>query len=175
VSDEMKSASAAVIDNLYRDSGISLGSASDSLRPGDSNLGMGDVEMTGSTSTVQQSSLDHLHRRLVQPTEQQMHDQAFSLTPTQYNDITSGIGQFPPATSVYEGARSRTIGEALAANPAPLEGGAGDAGSGSTAEAYTRSVLKGRVSSQVLKEFARMVAVTKHESAGPSIKADPVD
>jgi len=131
--------------------------------------------MTGSTSTVQQSSLDHLHRRLVQPTEQQMRDQAFSLTPTQYNDITSGIGQFPPAASVYEGAGGRTVGDALAADPVPIESGAGDAGGGSTAEAYTRSVLKGRVSSQVLKEFARMVAVTKQENTGPPIKADPVD
>ena len=164
VSEEMQTASAAVLQNLYRDSGISLGFASEQT----SSQQLGPRRA--------RSTLDSLQHRLIQPSDQQLHDQAFALTPTQYNELTSGVAHYPPTVSVFEAEGVPTVGEALAGGPgaAGISSSGPSSPGGGAADSYTRSVLKGRVSADVLKEFARMVAVTK-QNLGPQLKNEPVD
>ena len=151
--DEMRTASAAVLDSLYKDSGIQLhpgGHADHTPRPTDR------YEL----APASQPSPDTLQRRLVAPSSEQRQEQAFALTARQYNDLTSGIGPSyhaatypppdrtppPPPSTGYPAARARSVGEALAADPP---------------SAATGSLLRGCVSTQVLMDFARMVARTQ--------------
>jgi hypothetical protein len=77
---------------------------------------------------------------------------------------------YPPSSSGYPAVQppGPSVGEALAAEPLA-------AGQGGSAESYTRSLLKSKLSAQVLKDFARMVATTRPQGPVQHWKAEPVD
>lgn len=166
--EELRTASATVIDNIYRDSGIRIQNHITSKQPGI----MSTVQDVGSRApksalsdmefaSISQSPLESLHQRLITPSEQQVQEQAFSINAYQYNDLASsgGFSNSLPRTG------HRSIGEILAASQAPGE---------AIAETYTKSLMKDRVSSQVLKDFASMVAQTKRLPQD-QWKSEPID
>ena len=162
IPDEMRLASATVLDNLYKGSGIALeGAATDSVsapapsgssfaRPG---TALSAYEMAG----LSHPPLDSLHQRLTGPSQQQLREQAFTLTPGQYNELTSTSAYHTPAFFNNHGARN--VGEAL--------GSTDNVHQGDVADTYARSLLRGKVSTQVLKDFARMVAESRSGSHVP--------
>jgi hypothetical protein len=106
---------------------------------------MGGNEMVG----VTQSTLGDLADRLAQPTEEQNHEQLFSMTAEQYNGLTSqDFLQNTPKRSTSQGRRN--LGETLAAMRNNKKE--------SAAEVYTRSLLWDQVPSEVVRNFAKMVS-----------------
>lgn len=166
IPDDLRTASATVLDNIYRDSGVQIqdpttGPSGFATTMHDASHGPKTTLSAFEFASISQSPLEDLHHRLVAPSEQQLREQAFSLTADQYNDLTS-TGGFAHSSSRDT---RRSIGEILAASRIPSEG---------VAETYTQSLMKDRVSSQVLKDFARMVVQSKHGPQG-QWKSEPVD
>lgn len=167
IPDEVRTASASVLDHIYKDSGISLeGTPQNSQAPQACNgrlagstvppekaaLGGGGFEY----SAIPHTPLDTLHHHLTAPTDQQLRDQAYSLTPTQYNDLMSDGTHSPNA--VIHGPRSqRDLSEVLATVQT----------SGETAATLTRSLMYEKVPKQVLADFARMVNERKSGTVRP--------
>lgn len=98
------------------------------------------------------SHFDQMHHRITSPSRQQLADEAFALTSSQYaaltgdeapayTDAQQGTGQAKPA--------KRTLAEALASMQPP--------DSGSKAEVYTRSLLFDQIPTDVVKQFKQMV------------------
>jgi len=97
------------------------------------------------------------------PTRTQLHEQAFSLTPAQYNDLSNDSPLSHLAPRRQRSARS--VGELLSTN------GHADNPAITT---YTRSLLKDKVSTQVLRDFAHMISQTnRHQIAG--LKPEDLD
>ena len=159
IPDDMRLASANVLDSLYKGSGIDLDGQAEvdsvlsSAGLGHSKRTLGASELAG----LSRSSLDSIHQQLTAPSQQQLQDQAFSLTPSQYNELTPGASY--TQTGVFEGHAVRNIGDVL--------GTVGTLPEGSVADTYAKSLLKGKVSTQVLKDFARMVAESRSEPRLP--------
>ncbi|KAJ3568452.1 hypothetical protein NPX13_g6416 [Xylaria arbuscula] len=101
--------------------------------------------------------LGDLADSLTQATEQQVNEQVFSLTPAQYNGLTSQefirAPQPPPTTH-----KRRNLAEALA-NMRPNE-------KQSASEVYTRSLLWDQIPSDVVRNFAKMVADCNGANSG---------
>jgi len=98
---------------------------------------------------VTQSSLGDLADTLAQPTEEQNHEQLFSLSAAQYNGLTSQeFLQNAPQRSTSQGRRN--LGETLAAMRSNSKK--------SAAEVYTRSLLWDQVPSEVVRNFAKLVS-----------------
>lgn len=168
IPEDMRAASATVLENLYQDSGVQLqgfagSSVSQTFASAPKASGndrsqkttLSAYEIAGLT----QSPLETLHHRLITPSEQQLRQQAFSLTPAQYNEISSD-GAFHSSAG-YTSLRNGKLVDALAAVRSTSEATA--------AETYTSSLLKERVPTQILKDFARMVSDCNnklHESPG---------
>jgi hypothetical protein len=102
------------------------------------------------------SQLESLTARLVTPTKRQEAEAAFSMTPAQYNSLTSSDftrrdftapseddGEAPARKSLSERLRSR------ASKAAPAN-----------ADVYTRSLLWDRIPSEVVQEFRRIVRLS---------------
>ena len=169
MSDELRSASATVLDNLYKDSGVHIHehqylnrkypsalseNALQAAKPGASSF---------DCSGTSRSPLEALHHRLTTPSDHQIHEQEFSLTPSQYNDLSATRPYYPPPS--HEPRSAKSIGEILANTHIPGE---------RVAETYTRSLMKDRVSTQVLQDFARMVAQNNLGSLN-QWKSEPID
>ena len=162
IPDDMRIASATVLDNLYKGSGITLeGASTDSaLTPSRSETGVVRPKTTLSAyeiASLSHSSLDSLHHRLTSPNQQQLREQAFSLTSSQYNELTPTNPY--PAPSFFESQGNKNLAEVLSSTQ--------DSQSGNMADTYARSLLKGKVSTQVLKDFARMVAESRNSEQAP--------
>ena len=162
IPDDFRAASATVLNNLYKDSGISLENPPSSKQHFSSKVKLNALARTPKVSlgmldvpSISHSPLDSLHRHLATPSEQQIREQAFSLTPTQYNEISSE-GPYPPHPSEHESQRPRNVGDALAAIQAGSEGPA--------AASYTRSLMRDKISTEVLQDFARMIKESKMRS-----------
>jgi hypothetical protein len=155
ISEDMRAASATVLDNLYKDTGIQLDGVSSTQNmisiPSKTSNSLSHQKTVLSAFEVNgifHSSLDNLHHRLTTPSQQQLKDQAFSLSASQYDDLSSGDVYAQQAYIDHQNAKN--VGEAL--------GAVHNTGESTVAETYTRSLLKDKVSTQVLKDFARMVA-----------------
>jgi hypothetical protein len=155
MSDDVRQASATLLDDIFKDAGVSQASAvSDAIAPlpsghstswsAASNIpSISSTEMTGITS-----SLGDLVDSLSQPTQEQTNEQLFSLSAAQYNGRTSQEFNAPPQRSTSQGRRN--LGETL---KAMREGNKKE----SAAEVYTRSLLWDQVPSEVVRNFAKMV------------------
>ena len=154
VSDDVRTASATLLEDIFKDAGVqqSASGVSEALAPLPSGnswtmaplSSMGGHDMTGMTST-----LGDLADSLAQPTEEQDHEQLFSLSAAQYNGLTSqDFLQNAPQHSTSQGRRN--LGETLAAMRTNSKK--------SAAEVYTRSLLWDQVPSEVVRNFAKMVS-----------------
>lgn len=141
MSEDVRVASAAVLDNIYRDAGLQP------LQPPASNS-MKTTLSAAEIANLSNSPLACLHHQLITPSEEQQRDQVFSLTANQYNGITSG--DFFDEPKIPSHSHRRNIGQALADMRKDKQG--------SAAEIYTRSLMWDEVPANVVRDFARMVA-----------------
>lgn len=155
MSDDVRVASAAVLENIYRDAGlqplqntISNQNHAEHEKPSASSSSMKTTLSAAEIASLSNSPLASLHHQLITPSEEQRRDQAFSLTANRYNGITSGDFFEEPKPSGHPYRRS--IGEALADLRSEKPG--------SAAEIYTRSLMWDEVPANVVRDFARMVS-----------------
>jgi len=155
MSDDVRAASATLLEDIFKDAGVQQAASgvSEAVAPLPSGgswstaaiPSMGGNEMVG----VTQSTLGDLVDSLAQPTEEQNHEQLFSLSAAQYNGLTSQeFLQNAPQRSTSQGRRN--LGETLAAMRSNSKK--------SAAEVYTRSLLWDQVPSEVVRNFAKMVS-----------------
>jgi hypothetical protein len=103
------------------------------------------------------SALESLTARLVTPSKRQEAEAAFSMTPAQYNSLTSSdfTRRDFAAPSEDDGEpRGKSLSERLR-NRASKDP--------ATADVYTRSLLWDRIPSDVVQEFKRIVALSETE------------
>jgi len=153
MSEDVRAASATLLDDIFKDAGVPSSSVSEAVAPLPSGNtwstapvnSMGGHEMVGVTS----STLGDLADNLAQPTEEQNHEQLFSLSAAQYNGLTpQDFLHHTPQRSTSQGRRN--LGETLAAMRANSKK--------SAAEVYTRSLLWDQVPSEVVRNFAQLVS-----------------
>lgn len=156
VSEDVRAEAATLLENVFKDAGVN--EASDSMQPqapqpsgaawdSGSVLGMHDISMGG----VAPSMLGQLGDSLTQPTETQTNEQIFSLSAAQYNGVNSqDFLMHPPQRTTSQGRRN--LAEALASMRNS------NSNKQSAAEVYTRSLLWDQIPSEVVKNFAKMVA-----------------
>lgn len=156
VSEDVRAASATLLDNVLKDAGINSQSTSlQGAAPQPSGavnwannaaMPLNDMSMDG----VAPSMLTQLGDSLTQPTQEQTNDQIFSLSAAQYNGVSSQdyLHNAPERASPSLGRRN--LADALAAmRTTDKQNGA--------AEVYTRSLLWDQIPSDVVRNFAKMV------------------
>ncbi|KAH7354767.1 hypothetical protein BKA65DRAFT_228309 [Rhexocercosporidium sp. MPI-PUGE-AT-0058] len=164
MSDDVQAASATLLEDIFKDAGVSNAATSISevmapLPSGNSWSSsiptMGSNEMVG----VTQSTLGDLVDSLAQPTEQQNNEQLFSLSAAQYDGLTNHdfLQHAPQQSSTSQGRRN--LGETLAAMRLNSKK--------SAAEVYTRSLLWDQVPSEVVRNFAKMVSDCNSQNRSP--------
>jgi len=142
--DEVRAASTEVLNNLLKDN----------LK--EASLFLPDLVSTNRypqsshSAWPQSNNLDNLHKHLISPTALQEAEQAFAMTPEQYNALTTyqhmdTIVSAPPPAS-------------LRPNLAETLGRMREARGPSAAEVYTRSLLWDTVPEDVVRAFKRAVA-----------------
>ncbi|EQL01186.1 bZIP transcription factor [Ophiocordyceps sinensis CO18] len=151
VSEDVRAASATLLDNVLKDAGV--GSQSHPLQPmapQPSGTSWSQPAPGGSMPGMGVSMLEELGDSLTQPTEEQTNEQIFSLSAAQYNGVNSQeFLQHSPQRSTSHGRRN--LAEALATMRAT------DKQTGA-ADVYTRSLLWDQIPSEVVRNFAKMVA-----------------
>ncbi|KAH7397920.1 hypothetical protein BKA64DRAFT_695194 [Cadophora sp. MPI-SDFR-AT-0126] len=163
MSDDVQAASATLLEDIFKDAGVSntASSISEVMAPlpsgnswSTSLPSMGNSEMVG----VTQSTLGDLVDSLAQPTEQQNNEQLFGLSAAQYDGLTNhDFLQNAPQHSTSQGRRN--LGETLAAMRLNSKK--------SAAEVYTRSLLWDQVPSEVVRNFAKMVSDCNSQNRSP--------
>ncbi|KAI9794310.1 MAG: hypothetical protein M1833_000401 [Piccolia ochrophora] len=154
--EDIRVASATVLDNIFKDAGVShadpgrpLASRMESTPTGsawpDATISLSAHDMIGLTG----SSLDVLNHQLVQPTKAQEREQLFSLSAEQYNGVTSQEFLREPEPSATSQGR-QNLGASLAAMRTNDKA--------SAAEVYTRSLMWDRIPKDVVRDFAKFVA-----------------
>lgn len=142
--DEVRAASTEVLNNLLKDN------------PKEASLFLPDIVSThryaqpSHSVWPQPSNIEGLHKHLTSPTAFQEAEQAFAMTPEQYNALTTyqhmdSIASAPPSQS-------------LRPNLAETLGRMREARGSSAAEVYTRSLLWDTVPEDVVRAFKRAVA-----------------
>ncbi|KAF5026216.1 hypothetical protein F66182_1683 [Fusarium sp. NRRL 66182] len=155
VSEDVRAASATILDNVLKDAGVNSQSASlQAAAPQPSGaaswgnpMHMNDMVMDG----VAPSMLSQLGDALTQPTQEQTNEQIFSLSAAQYNGVNSQdfLQNAPERSSPSQGRRN--LAEALAAMRTTNK-------QNDAAEVYTRSLLWDQIPNDVVRNFAKMVA-----------------
>jgi len=159
MSDDVRAASATLLEDIFKDAGVQQtnGHASSVVLGGAAPLPSGNTWPTANSASVDNndmvgvssSILGDLADSLAQPTEEQKHEQLFSLSAAQYNGVTSqDFLQNSPPRSTSQGRRN--LGETLAAMRSNSKQ--------SAAEVYTRSLLWDQVPSEVVRNFAKLVS-----------------
>lgn len=155
MSDDVRVASAAVLENIYRDAGlqplqssISNGNQAEREKPSASSSSMKTTLSAAEIASLSNSPLASLHHQLITPSEEQRRDQTFSLTANQYNGITSGDFFEEPKLPGHP--YRKNLGEAIADMRNDRHG--------SVTEIYTRSLMWDEVPANVVRDFTRMVA-----------------
>lgn len=168
--DEVRAASATVLDSIFKDAGVSttlseqglIANRVSGLEPAPSGAAWPKTTMSGSElAGISGSRLDQLHSHLTGPTKEQEHEQLFSITPAQYNSMTSldftrqrysiaSDDLTDPLSPSSQPSHRRNLAETLAAM---REQNKGD----SAAEIYTRSLLWDKIAPEVVHEFKRIV------------------
>jgi hypothetical protein len=184
-SDEVRAASATILDNLLKDAGsnapqksnIHVSRAVSGLEPAPSLASwvqpndnkQQSLSSVFPSSNGNPSTLDSLSAQLMAPSKEQDAEAAFGLTPAQYNSLTST--EF--TRRVYS--VSSTDDDAGLTPPSSTSGGRKnladtlrtmreEARGSTAAEVYTRSLLWDRIPSEVVHEFKRMVEESSSES-----------
>ncbi|KAF2869256.1 hypothetical protein BDV95DRAFT_498011 [Massariosphaeria phaeospora] len=175
--DEVRAASATVLDSIFKDAGVSptvteqglLANRVSGVEPGPSGINWAKSTMSGSElAGVSGSNLDQMHAQLAAPSKDQETEQLFSLTPAQYNSMTSMDFSRPrysitsddfsdPLSPSSQPSHRRNLAETLAAMREQSKGE-------SAADIYTRSLLWDKIAPEVVHEFKRIV----EESAASS-------
>ncbi|EON61859.1 hypothetical protein W97_01077 [Coniosporium apollinis CBS 100218] len=168
IPDDVRAASTQVLDSIFKDAGVAPSSTSPSAPVHSSNVIVNHVEGWPRTTLsgaefASLSNLDNLHHHLVAPTKDQEAEQLFSITPAQYNSLTSTdfarrvysvhsdddhSAALSPASQ--SPSHRRNLAETLAAMREESKGE-------TAAEVYTRSLLWDTIPSEVVREFKRMV------------------
>ncbi|KAI8940275.1 hypothetical protein NX059_003978 [Plenodomus lindquistii] len=168
--DEVRAASATVLDSIFKDAGVSttlneqgiIANHVTGMEPTPSGMAWPKTTMSGSElAGISGSHLDQLHSHLTGPTKEQEHEQLFSITPAQYNSMTSmdftrarysmtSDDLSDPLSPGSQPSHRRNLAETLAAM---REQNKGD----SAAEIYTRSLLWDKIAPEVVHEFKRIV------------------
>ena len=152
--EDVRAASVVVLENIYIDAGLQPYHASLSGRNHVKQDTLSTSSQSMKTTLIAaeiaslSSPLTSLHHQLVTPSNEQQREQIFALSANQYNSMTSNDffdDPNPPVT-----AQRRNLGEALAAMRLDKQG--------SAAEVYTRSLMWDEVPTNVVRDFARMVA-----------------
>ncbi|KAG7292091.1 hypothetical protein NEMBOFW57_002124 [Staphylotrichum longicolle] len=160
VSEDVRAASATLLENVLKDAGVSqvassLQAALPPLRAPQPSLSMA----APMVDNVAPSVLGDMADVLTQPTEQQTNEQIFSLSAAQYNDLTSQDflqGAQSAERSTSQGRRN--LAEAMATMRSSTK-------QSSAAEVYTRSLLWDQIPRDVVRTFARMVAESNNAAA----------
>ncbi|GAO14010.1 hypothetical protein UVI_02035630 [Ustilaginoidea virens] len=154
VSEDVRAASATLLDNVLKDAGISsqaTGIQAIPPQPSGSewiHTGISDISMDTGTSM-----LEELGDSLTQPSQEQMNEHIFSLSAAQYDGVSNHefLQNAPNAPGRSTSQGRRNLAEALAAmRVASKHDGA--------AEVYTRSLLWDQIPNDVVRNFAKMVA-----------------
>ncbi|PKS11988.1 hypothetical protein jhhlp_001284 [Lomentospora prolificans] len=151
VSDDVREASASILQNVLKDAGVSTTSMGmeAAMAPQPSG-GVNWENMAGvsfGNANVGSSMLGELADSLTQPSQEQTNEQLFSLSATQYNGVNSqDFIQHVPERTTSQGRRN--LADALAA----MRGN----GRQSAADVYTRSLLWDQIPSEVVHSFAKM-------------------
>ncbi|KAI1324033.1 bZIP transcription factor [Xylariaceae sp. FL0255] len=166
VSEDMRAASASLLDNILKDTGVAHATVMDPAAPQPSGVNWANTAsapMAGHAASMEgvaPSMLGELADSLTQPTEQQTNEQVFSMTPAQYNSLTSQEfirAPLPSSNSNNQGRRN--LAEALANMRGTTE-------KQSAADVYTRSLLWDQIPNDVVRNFAKMVAECNGASGG---------
>ncbi|KAG6010676.1 hypothetical protein E4U21_005175 [Claviceps maximensis] len=158
VSEDVRIASATLLNNCLKDAGINSQSATmQSIvpQPSGSNwvhppvvgsAGMTDISIESATPSM----LGDLGNSLTQPTQEQINEHVFGLSAAQYGGV--GNQEFLQGAVPRPSSQGRkNLADALAAiRAASKQGGA--------AEVYTRSLLWEHIPKEVVRKFAKMVA-----------------
>lgn len=158
MSDDVRQAGATILEDIFKDAGVanSASGVSEAMAPLQSGASwstnalpsssLGGNDMVG----VTQSTLGDLADSLAQTTEEQNHEQLFSLSAAQYNGLSNQdfLQNAPSVRSTSQGRRN--LGESLAAMRSNSKK--------SAADVYTRSLLWDQVPSEVVRNFAKIVS-----------------
>ncbi|KAI1386208.1 bZIP transcription factor [Hypoxylon trugodes] len=157
VSEDVREASATLLNNIFKDAGVANTPESAIVPAGPQPSGNADWTSTasvpmagGSMDGVAPSMLGDLADSLTQPTQEQTNEQIFSLTPAQYNGVTSQDFLRSPPPSRTQSQGRRNIAETLNTMRNQEKQ--------SAAEVYTRSLLWDQIPGDVVRNFAKMVA-----------------
>jgi hypothetical protein len=150
VSDDVRAASATLLENVLKDAGVGPSQTELSVAPQASAPAWGEVAaMTLNDPAVATSMLGQMGDSLTRPTREQANEQLFSLSAAQYNGVSSqDFLHNAPERSTSQGRRN--LAEALAAMR--------NSNKQSAAEVYTRSLLWDQIPGDVVRNFAKMVA-----------------
>ncbi|KAI1490597.1 bZIP transcription factor [Biscogniauxia mediterranea] len=153
VPEDVREASATLLDNILKDAGVThVPEVSVASAPQPSGTSWTDSMPMPSAGVedVAPSMLGDLADSLTQPSQEQTTQQVFSLTPAQYNGVTSQeFLRSPAPRSTSQGRRN--LAEALSNMRNGNE-------KQSAAEVYTRSLLWDQIPGDVVRNFAKMVA-----------------
>lgn len=156
VSEDVRAASATLLDNVLKEAGVNSQSTilqaaapqpSGSANWNTNSLPVNDMVMDG----VAPSMLSELGDSLTQPTREQTNEQIFSLSAAQYNGVSSQefLQNAPDRSTGSQGRRN--LAEALSSmRNTNKQNGAADV--------YTRSLLWDQIPSEVVRNFAKMMA-----------------
>ncbi|KOS16703.1 putative basic-leucine zipper transcription factor J [Escovopsis weberi] len=159
VSEDMRVASASLLDSVFKDAGISTQAGAMTLAaPQPSGVSWMGATPTGMImDSVAPSMLADLGDNLINPTEEQTNEQLFGLSAAQYNGINDQDFLHNAPQRVPSKGR-RNLAQALA----DLQAATKQTGA---AEVYTRSLLWDQIPSDVVRNFAKMVAECNHAQA----------
>ncbi|KAK0632531.1 hypothetical protein B0T14DRAFT_560215 [Immersiella caudata] len=158
VSEDVRAASATLLENVLKDAGVPHAtSALEAMAPQPSGSSWAQAGASSSLpiaapvmDNVAPSMLGDMVDSLTQPTEQQTNEQLFSMSVSQYNGLNSQ--DFPPTAPAEKSTSQgrRNLADALA--------NMRNTDKQSAAEVYTRSLLWDQIPSDVVRNFAKMVA-----------------
>ncbi|KAK7606192.1 hypothetical protein JOL62DRAFT_364558 [Phyllosticta paracitricarpa] len=183
--DEVRAASASVLDSIFKDAGVEPSAQSaqnllahrvEALEPAPSGASWPKPTLSGTEfATISQTAGNpqfDAYAQLAAPTKEQEAEQAFSITPAQYNSLTSAdFGRrtyedgTPPATPTSQ--NRRNLAETLAAMREERKGE-------TAAEVYTRSLLWDNIPTEVVREFKRMVEESGKVNGGGGSNGNPI-
>lgn len=149
--DDVRAASSTVLDNIYKDAGLHVSPNSNGdnavLKSNAPRQTPNYMAPYAHTTNNPFTPFNHL----TAPTRQQQRDEVFSLTPTQYNAMTTDDSLYAPQASTQASTQPRrNLHDALTAMR-------GNSNKGSAADAYTKSLMWDEVPANVVRDFARLV------------------
>ena len=160
MTDDVRAASGTILDTMYKDAGLAAPGGNISS---EGNVNMAMVNHQNNHQRALNPVFNHANNpfnsfgHLTAPTLQQQRDDIFSLTPAQYNAMTTDDNLYSTPQSSPPKPR-RTLQDSLAAMRLNKKGTA--------SEVYAKSLLSGEVPTNVVRDFARMMGERNAEPMG---------